>query len=195
MPVEHHDVIIIGAGLSGIGAGYAVQTFCPGKRYAILESRGAIGGTWDLFRYPGVRSDTDMYTLGYAFQPWTAPRAMADGAEILQYVRDTARQHGIDRHIRFHHHVKCASWSSNEARWTLEAERQDNGETVTMTCRWLHMCSGYYDYAEGYLPEFAGRHDYQGAFVHPQFWPEDFDYSGKRVVVIGSGATAVTLVP
>ena len=189
------DVLIVGAGLSGIGAAWYLQQHCPDRSFAILEGRGAIGGTWDLFRYPGVRSDSDMYTLGYAFRPWTEAKAIADGPSILQYVRDTANEAAIDRHIRFHHHVKRASWSSEPPRWTVEAERQDNGETVTLTCRWIHMCSGYYDYAEGHLPEFAGRDAYQGEFFHPQFWPEGLDYTGKRVVVIGSGATAVTLVP
>jgi monooxygenase len=189
------DVLIVGAGLSGIGAAWYLQHLCPDRSFAILEGRGAIGGTWDLFRYPGVRSDSDMFTLGYAFRPWTEAKAIADGPSILQYVRDTAHEAAIDRHIRFHHHVKRASWSSEQARWTVEAERRDSGEPVTLTCRWIHMCSGYYDYAEGHLPEFAGHEAYKGDFVHPQFWPEDLDYSGKRVVVIGSGATAVTLVP
>lgn len=189
------DVLIVGAGLSGIGAAWYLQQHCPDRSFAILEGRGAIGGTWDLFRYPGVRSDSDMYTLGYAFRPWTEAKAIADGPSILQYVRDTANEAAIDRHIRFHHHVKRASWSSEQPGWTVETERQDNGELVTLTCRWIHMCSGYYDYAEGHLPEFAGRDAYKGDFVHPQFWPEGFDYTGKRVVVIGSGATAVTLVP
>ncbi len=189
------DVLVVGAGLSGIGTAWYLQQQCPDRSFAILEGRGAIGGTWDLFRYPGVRSDSDMYTLGYAFRPWTKAKAIADGPSILQYVRDTAQEAKIDRHIRFHHQVKRASWSSEQAVWTVEAERQDNGETVTMTCRWLHMCSGYYDYAKGHLPDFTGRDAYEGEFIHPQFWPETLDYAGKRVVVIGSGATAVTLVP
>ncbi len=189
------DVLIVGAGLSGIGAAWYLQQHCPDRSFAIFEGRAAIGGTWDLFRYPGIRSDSDMYTLGYAFRPWTQAKAIADGPSILQYVRDTAHEAGIDARIRFHHHVRRARWSSEEARWSVEAERLDSGEVVTLTCRWIHMCSGYYDYAEGYLPEFAGRDDFKGRFVHPQFWPEDLDYTGKRVVVIGSGATAVTLVP
>lgn len=189
------DVLIVGAGLSGIGAAWYLQQHCPDRSFAIFEGRGAIGGTWDLFRYPGVRSDSDMYTLGYAFRPWTEAKAIADGPSILRYVRDTAHEGGIASHIRFHYQVRRARWSSEEARWTVEALRQDNGEVVTLSCRWLHMCSGYYNYAEGYLPEFAGRDHFRGAFVQPQFWPEDLDYTSKRVVVIGSGATAVTLVP
>ncbi|WP_257458938.1 flavin-containing monooxygenase [Archangium lipolyticum] len=194
-PTEHFDVLIIGAGLSGIGAAYHLQTNCPGRTYAILEGREAIGGTWDLFRYPGIRSDSDMYTLGYSFRPWTDPKAIADGPSILRYVRETARDHGIDQHIRFRHHVKRAAWSSEEARWTVEAERGPEKERVRISCNFLLMCSGYYNYAEGYRPEFPGEARFQGTIVHPQFWPEDLDYKGKRVVVIGSGATAVTLVP
>jgi monooxygenase len=192
---EHFDVLIVGAGLSGIGAAQYLQARLPGKSYAILEGRTAIGGTWDLFRYPGVRSDSDMYTLGYSFRPWTQAKAIADGPSILNYVRETARESSIDRHIRFSHQVKRASWSSAEARWTVEAERTDARERVRFTCNWLHMCTGYYDYSEGYLPEFAGAEDFGGRIVHPQFWPEDLDYRGRRVVVIGSGATAVTIVP
>ena len=188
-------MLIVGAGLSGIGAAHYLQARLPDKSYVILEGRPAIGGTWDLFRYPGVRSDSDMYTLGYAFRPWTQAKAIADGPSILDYVRETASDAGIDRHIRFDTHVKRASWSSAEARWTVEAERTDTSERVRFTCKWLHMCTGYYDYAEGYLPEFAGAEDFGGRLIHPQFWPEDLDYKGKRVVVIGSGATAVTIVP
>ena len=189
------DVLIVGAGLSGIGAAWYLQQHCPDRSFAIFEGRAAIGGTWDLFRYPGIRSDSDMYTLGYAFRPWTEAKSIADGPSILHYVRDTAREAGIEPHIRFGHQVKRARWSTADAFWTVEAERQDNGETVSLRCRWLHMCSGYYDYAEGYLPDFPGREDFAGEFIHPQFWPEKLDYAGKRVVVIGSGATAVTLVP
>ena len=192
---EHFDVLIVGAGLSGIGAAYYLQERLPEKSYLILEGRAAIGGTWDLFRYPGVRSDSDMYTLGYAFRPWTEAKAIADGPSILNYVRDTAREGGIDRHIRFDHQVKRAVWSSAEARWMVEAELADTRERMRFTCNWLHMCTGYYDYAEGYLPDFAGAEDFQGRIVHPQFWPEELDYRGRRVVVIGSGATAVTIVP
>lgn len=192
---EHYDLVIVGAGLSGIGAAYHVQTACPGKNYVILEGRDAIGGTWDLFRYPGIRSDSDMYTLGYSFRPWTDPKAIADGPSILNYVRETAREHGIDRHIRFRHQVRRAAWSSADARWTIEAERGPGKEPVRFTCGFLLMCGGYYDYTEGYLPEFPGRERFRGTIVHPQFWPENLDYAVKRVVVIGSGATAVTLVP
>jgi cation diffusion facilitator CzcD-associated flavoprotein CzcO len=191
--MEHFDVVIVGAGLSGIGAGYHLQTQCPGKSYAILEGRSAIGGTWDLFRYPGIRSDSDMYTLGYIFKPWTQAKAIADGPAILSYVRETAAENGIDKHIRFGHMVRRASWSSSQALWTVEAEH--DGATVRFTCGFLFMCSGYYDYDAGYSPEFPGIAQFGGKVVHPQHWPQDLDYSGKQVVVIGSGATAVTLVP
>ena len=193
--VEHFDVLLVGAGLSGIGAAWHLQQRCPHRTFLILEGREAIGGTWDLFRYPGIRSDSDMFTLGFAFKPWLEAKAIADGPSILSYVRQTAEENGIDRHIRFRHLVKKASWSSEDARWTVEAERTDTGKPVRFTCGWLHMCSGYYDYAQGYLPDFAGMDRFRGTIAHPQFWPEDLDYRGKRVVVIGSGATAVTLVP
>jgi monooxygenase len=195
---EHFDVLIVGAGLSGIGAGYHLQEKCPGKSYVILEGRDCIGGTWDLFRYPGIRSDSDMYTLGYSFKPWTEPKAIADGPRILNYVRETAVDNEIDKHIRFHHRVKRASWSSTDTRWTVEAEQATgDGSTVIVrfTCNFLFMCSGYYKYEQGYTPEFSGAADFAGQIVHPQKWPESLDYAGKRVVVIGSGATAVTLVP
>ncbi|WP_437537481.1 NAD(P)/FAD-dependent oxidoreductase [Sorangium sp. So ce726] len=195
MSIEHFDVLIVGAGLSGIGAGYHLQTRCPGKRYAILEGRSAIGGTWDLFRYPGVRSDSDMFTLGYSFRPWKEAKAIADGPSIRDYVRDTARELGIDRHIRFNHRVRSASWSSEHARWTVEVDVGPGEELVRYSCSFLYVCSGYYRYESGYTPSFPGRDDFQGQLVHPQQWPEDLDYRGKRVVVIGSGATAVTLVP
>jgi monooxygenase len=195
MSTEHFDVLIVGAGLSGIGAGHHLQANCPGKSYAILEARDAIGGTWDLFRYPGIRSDSDMYTLGYSFRPWEEAEAIADGPSILNYVRATAREGGIDEKIRFHHRVVRAEWSSEEARWTVHAERTDSGESVELTCGFLFMCSGYYRYDEGYTPEFEGTERFGGQIVHPQKWTEDLDYEGKRVVVIGSGATAVTLVP
>jgi len=193
--LEHFDVLIVGAGLSGIGAAYHLQDKCPRRSYALLEGRGAIGGTWDLFRYPGIRSDSDMHTLGYKFKPWTNPKAIADGPSILEYVKETAREHGIDRHIRFGHWVKRASWSSEAARWTVEIERGESRELVRLSCNFLFMCSGYYDYENGYTPEFAGRGDFRGQIVHPQQWTEEIAYAGKRVVVIGSGATAVTLVP
>jgi monooxygenase len=194
-PLEHFDVLIVGAGLSGIGAACHLQASCPGKSYAILEARERSGGTWDLFRYPGIRSDSDMYTLGYAFRPWTDAKSIADGPSILSYVRATAREHGIEAHIRFRHRVVRAQWSSDDARWTVEVRREDSGETVRLSCGFLLMCSGYYRYDEGYSPQFPGSERFQGDIVHPQHWPEDVDYDGKRVVVIGSGATAVTLVP
>jgi monooxygenase len=193
---EHFDVVIVGAGLSGIGAGFHLQQNCPGKSYVILEGRDCIGGTWDLFRYPGIRSDSDMFTLGYSFKPWTDPKAIADGPSILTYVRETAAENGIDKKIRFRHRVKRASWSTQDARWTVEAERgEGTGDMVRLTCNFLFSCSGYYRYSDGYTPEFAGRDDFKGQIIHPQKWPDKLDYAGKRVVVIGSGATAVTLVP
>jgi cation diffusion facilitator CzcD-associated flavoprotein CzcO len=205
MSSDHVDVLIVGAGLSGIGAAHHLQASCPGKSYAILEARGAIGGTWDLFRYPGIRSDSDMFTLGYAFRPWTAAKAIADGPSILEYVRDTARDGDIERHIRFHHRVISAEWSSADARWTVTAERTDAGdaagagagagEHVTLTASFLFGATGYYRYDAGYTPDFPNAGDYEGTLIHPQHWPEDLDYANKRVVVIGSGATAVTLVP
>ena len=192
--IEHLDTIIIGAGLSGIGAAVHLQTDFPGRRFAILESRGAIGGTWDLFRYPGVRSDSDMFTLGYVFKPWTDLKSLADGPAIRNYIVDTAVEHGLDRQIRFGHQVVRADWSSADARWTLEIAHGDERRS-RISCKFLLACSGYYSYAAGHAPEFAGTADYTGRLVHPQFWPADLDYAGKRVVVIGSGATAVTLVP
>src|SRR5580692_5532214 len=196
--VEHFDVLIVGAGLSGIGAAYHLLKKCPSKSFALLEGRDCIGGTWDLFRYPGIRSDSDMFTLGYSFKPWTNPKSIADGPSILNYVRQTATENGIDQKIRFRHRVKRASWSTRDARWTVEAERASGEgavETIRFTCNFLFMCSGYYRYEAGYTPEFAGAADFAGQIIHPQKWPEDLDYAGKRIVVIGSGATAVTLVP
>jgi monooxygenase len=195
MTPEHFDVIVVGAGLSGIGAGYHLQTYCPGRSYAILEARDAIGGTWDLFRYPGIRSDSDMFTLGYSFKPWKEAKAIADGPSILNYVRETAKENGIDRRIRFNHRVVRANWSSSEAKWTIEAERGPSKEIVRFTCNFVQMCSGYYRYDQGYTPDFPGTERFSGRIVHPQKWAEDIDYAGKKVVVIGSGATAVTLVP
>jgi cation diffusion facilitator CzcD-associated flavoprotein CzcO len=195
MAEDHVDVLIVGAGLSGIGAACYLEMELPGKTYAILEARDRIGGTWDLFRYPGIRSDSDMYTLGYRFKPWIEPKAIADGASILSYVEETAREYGVDSQIRFNHRVVRAEWSTEDARWTVSAERADTGETVELTANFLFMCSGYYRYDEGYTPEFAGTERFKGELIHPQFWPHDLEYAGKRVVVIGSGATAVTLVP
>ncbi|WP_406643259.1 flavin-containing monooxygenase [Amycolatopsis sp. WGS_07] len=191
--LAHFDVLIVGAGLSGVGAACRLRQQSPGRTYAVLEARDTIGGTWDLFRYPGVRSDSDMFTLGYPFRPWRKPEAIASGAEILEYIRETAAHHGVTRHIRFGHRVVRAAWSSAEARWTVEAEH--DGETVTFTCSFLFLCSGYYSYENGHVVDFPGRDEFRGEIVHPQFWPEDLDCAGKRVVVIGSGATAVTLVP
>jgi monooxygenase len=195
MSPEHFDVLIVGAGISGIGAGCHLHMESPGKRYAILEGRPDLGGTWDLFRYPGIRSDSDMYTLGYSFAPWTRPKAIADGPSILDYLRETARTYGIEQHIRFNHLVKRAAWSSQDARWTVEAERGPNREPVRLTCNFLFMCSGYYNYNEGYTPQFADTERFAGRIVHPQKWTSDIDYANKRVIVIGSGATAVTIVP
>ncbi|HEY1228942.1 MAG TPA: NAD(P)/FAD-dependent oxidoreductase, partial [Ramlibacter sp.] len=188
------DVVIVGAGLSGIGAAAHLQRDFPGRRYAILEARDAIGGTWDLFRYPGIRSDSDMYTLGYDFKPWRDGKAIADGPSIRAYVRETATERGIDRHIRFGHRLVRADWSSARSRWLLQVTRADGG-AVQLACKFLWMCSGYYSYAQGHRPRFPGEEAFGGRIVHPQFWPEDLDYRGKQVVVIGSGATAVTLVP
>jgi len=195
---EHFDVIIVGAGLSGIGAGRHLQHKCPSKTFIILEGRERSGGTWDLFRYPGIRSDSDMFTMGYSFKPWNEPQAIADGPHILNYIRETAAENGIDKKIRFRHRVRRASWSTRDARWTLDVERtscEGASEIVHFTCNFLFMCAGYYRYEEGYTPEFLGRENFKGEIVHPQKWPEQLDYAGKRVVVIGSGATAVTLVP
>ncbi len=192
---DHVDVLIVGAGLSGVGAACHLRRDCPDKTYAVLEARDAIGGTWDLFRYPGIRSDSDMFTLGYSFKPWTDPKAIADGPSIREYVRETAREYGVTEHIRFQHRVVRADWDSRTARWTVHAHRGDTGEDVTLTCSFLHTCSGYYRYDEGHTPDFPGVERFTGRVVHPQHWPEDLDHTGARVVVIGSGATAVTLVP
>jgi monooxygenase len=193
--VEHLDVLIVGAGLSGIGAAHHVQDSCRWATYAIFDARDAIGGTWDLFRYPGIRSDSDMFTFSYPFRPWTGDRSIGDGPAIRQYIEDTAIEDGTDRHIRFHHRVLRADWSTDDARWTVTAERTDTGETFELTCSWLFSCTGYYRYDHGHQPDFPGSEDFAGTIVHPQEWPEDLDYDGKRIVVIGSGATAVTLVP
>jgi cation diffusion facilitator CzcD-associated flavoprotein CzcO len=191
----HFDVLIVGAGISGIDAAYRLGERCPDRTYTILEARDAIGGTWDLFRYPGIRSDSDMFTLGYPFRPWRDPKGIADGPSILAYVRETAAEYGIDRKIRFGMAVRRASFSSADARWTVEAVDTRSGELRRFSCEFLYVCAGYYDYEEGYTPEFAGTDRFRGRIVHPQKWSPDVDYAGKRVVVIGSGATAVTLVP
>jgi cation diffusion facilitator CzcD-associated flavoprotein CzcO len=190
---EHVNVLIVGAGLSGIGAAVHLQQNCPGKSYAILESREAIGGTWDLFRYPGIRSDSDMFTLGYSFKPWLGENSITDGESILDYINETAREYGVGEKVRFGHKVLAAEWSSADARWTVRAER--DGEPVEFTCDWLYGCTGYYRYDEGFSPNFEGTERFEGEIIHPQHWPEDLDYAGKRVLVIGSGATAMTLVP
>ena len=192
---EHFDVLVIGAGLSGIGAAWHLQTMCPDRSYAILEARDAIGGTWDLFRYPGIRSDSDMYTLGYHFRPWRDAKAIADGPSIKAYVEDTAREYGIDRKIRFHHRMTRAEWSSGEARWTVTVETAPAREEVQLSCNFLYCCTGYYDYERGYAPQWPGMGSFRGPIIHPQHWPDDLDFAGKRVVIVGSGATAVTLVP
>jgi cation diffusion facilitator CzcD-associated flavoprotein CzcO len=191
--VEHLDVLVVGAGLSGIGAGYRLQTECPDKSYAILEARDSIGGTWDLFKYPGIRSDSDMFTLSFPFRPWKAKNSIAEGSEILQYIKDTASEFGIDRKIRFGTRVVAADWDSTGNFWTVTVQRA--GERSTLTCSFLYSCTGYYDYSQGHEPVWDGMEDFAGRIVRPQFWDEDLDYRGKKVVIIGSGATAITLVP
>jgi cation diffusion facilitator CzcD-associated flavoprotein CzcO len=191
MASSYVDVLIVGAGISGIDAAYHLQTSCPNKSYAIFEARDTLGGTWDLFRYPGIRSDSDMYTLGFPSRPWTNRNAIADGESILAYIRETAEAYGIDRHIHYRHRVERASWANG--RWTIGGTA--DGKPLSVTCRFLFLCAGYYDYDEGYTPVFAGRERFRGRIIHPQHWPVDLDYAGKRVIVIGSGATAVTLVP
>ncbi|BCY08516.1 flavin-binding monooxygenase [Actinoplanes sp. L3-i22] len=193
--MEHMDVLIVGAGISGIGAARYLKTELPAKTFAILEARAASGGTWDLFRYPGIRSDSDLHTFGYEFKPWRDEQSIADAPRILEYLRETVTENDLDRHIRFHHRVLAASWSSGDARWTVEVQRADTGERITLTCGWIFCASGYYRYDEGFTPEFPGRELFGGTIVHPQHWPDDLDHRGKRVVVIGSGATAVTIVP
>ena len=196
--MEHFDVLIMGAGLSGIDAAHHLQELCPKKSYVILEQRERIGGTWDLFRYPGVRSDSDMFTMGYSFRPWTGAKAISPGNEIREYISTVARDEGIDRHIRFRHQIRRASWSSGEAMWTVEAEHTSpdgTSEVVTLTCNFLFSCAGYYRYSQGYTPNFPGLENFKGPVIHPQAWPDNLDYAGKRIVIIGSGATAVTLLP
>ena len=192
---ESIDVLIIGAGLSGIGGACHLRRNSPDRSFMILESREASGGTWDLFRYPGIRSDSDMYTFGYGFKPWSDKSSIADGHKILSYIREAAAEYDVEQHIRYQHKVVSASWSSTQSRWSVTAERGDTGEQVTISCQFIFSCSGYYDYDQGYTPEFAGIDNFKGQVIHAQHWPEQLDYQGKRVVVIGSGATAVTLVP
>jgi cation diffusion facilitator CzcD-associated flavoprotein CzcO len=193
--IEHFDVVVVGAGISGIGAAYFLQRDSPHRSFVVLEARDDIGGTWDLFRYPGVRSDSDMHTLGYSFKPWTHEKAIADAPAIMEYLRETVAEHDIARHVRFGTRVASAEWSSSTSMWTLRGIRVSTGEEITLTCNFLFMCSGYYSYRHGHQPDFPGHETFEGRIVHPQQWPEDLDYTGKRVVVIGSGATAVTLVP
>ena len=195
MTSEHVDVVVVGAGLSGIGAGYHLQTMSPDRSYVILEGRDSLGGTWDLFKYPGVRSDSDMHTLGFSFKPWTEAKSIADGPSILQYLKQTVAQFGIDKNIRYGQLVTKAEWSTDDAQWTVTSTNKATGASNTISCSFLFMCSGYYSYKKGHTPEFAGRERFKGTVVHPQDWPTDLDYAGKRVVVIGSGATAVTIVP
>jgi cation diffusion facilitator CzcD-associated flavoprotein CzcO len=191
--MEHFDVLIVGAGISGVGAAHHLQRHCPGKTYAVLEARGAMGGTWDLFRYPGIRSDSDMFTLGYGFHPWRDPKVIADGPSIKSYVEATARKYGIDKHIRFNTRVEAMAFDTVSARWTVTAKTREGEKKLS--CNFMWMCSGYYRYSAGHTPEFPGAHQFRGEVVHPQLWPENYDYAGKEVVVIGSGATAVTLIP
>ena len=190
---EHLDVVIVGAGISGISAAWHLQDRCPGKTYAILERRENLGGTWDLFKYPGIRSDSDMFTLGFRFKPWTSEKAIADGPSIMAYLEETVAEYGIDKHIRFRSHVVSADWSDDDNRWTVRIDR--DGEESEITAQFLFAASGYYNDDEGYTPDFVGRDDFEGTLIHPQRWPEDLDYQGKKIVVIGSGATAVTLIP
>ena len=190
MEMTHYDAIIIGAGISGISAAYHLQTYNPGKTYAVLERRDALGGTWDLFNYPGIRSDSDMYTFGFSFRPWEDQSAIAEKSKILDYLNATVAEFGIDKHIHYGHHIKKASWDTDQARWTLSTE-----DGSQFSCQFLYMCAGYYSYDEAYAPEFPGAQDFKGDIVHPQFWPENFDYTDQKMVVVGSGATAITLVP
>ena len=195
MTSEHVDVVVVGAGLSGIGAAYHLQTMSPDRSYVILEGRDGLGGTWDLFKYPGIRSDSDMHTLGFSFKPWTEAKSIADGPSILQYLKQTVAQFGIEKNIRYGQLVTQAQWSSDDAQWTVTSTNKATGASSIVTCSFLFMCSGYYSYKKGHTPEFTGRERFKGTIVHPQSWPTDLDYAGKRVVVIGSGATAVTIVP
>jgi monooxygenase len=190
---EHLDVVIVGAGISGVSAAWHLQDRCPTKSYTILERRDDLGGTWDLFKYPGIRSDSDMFTLGFRFKPWRSAKSIADGADIKAYIKEAAVENRIDRHIRYRHRVVAADWSDPDNRWTLTVET--DGQRYDITCSFLFACTGYYNYDEGYSPTFPGSEDFDGTIVHPQHWPDDLDYAGKKIVVIGSGATAITLIP
>lgn len=192
---KHFDVIIMGAGLSGIGAACHLKENCPDKSFTILEARDSLGGTWDLFKYPGIRSDSDMFTLGYKFKPWLEPKAIADGPAILSYIKETAEEYQIEKHITYQTKIQSVSWSTENAKWTLECINTKSNETEIYTCQYLQSCMGYYNYDHGYTPKFEGLENFEGKFIHPQKWPEDLDYNNKKVVVIGSGATAVTIVP
>ncbi len=191
----HLEVLIVGAGLSGIDAAVHISQAFPAKNYAVLEQRGELGGTWSLFKYPGIRSDSDMYTLGFGFRPWDGKHAIADGADILRYLQETAQEYGVDERIRYHRRATTFEWSSDDQYWTVTVENTETGTTETLTCDFLFSTSGYYNYEAGYTPDWPGFSDFQGTVIHPQHWPEDLDHTGKRVVVIGSGATAVTLIP
>ena len=192
---ESVDVLIIGAGLAGIGGACQLRRQCPDRTFTVLESRAVSGGTWDLFRYPGIRSDSDMYTYSYSFKPWRDKSTIADGHKILSYIREAAADYDVEQHIRYQHKVVAANWSDVDKRWHVTARRGDTAERVTISCKFVFNCTGYYDYEQGYTPAFAGMDDFNGQVLHAQHWPEDLDYHDKRVIVVGSGATAVTLVP
>jgi cation diffusion facilitator CzcD-associated flavoprotein CzcO len=195
MSCEHRDIIIVGAGLTGIGAACHLSDKCPDRSYLVLESRQSSGGTWDLFRYPGIRSDSDMHTLGYSFKPWQSAKAIADGPSILRYVRETAAENAIDQHIRYGHCLLSASWCSQQSLWTLDIRQADSDNVVQMSCNFLYMCAGYYSYDKPHDPKFPGIDQFNGQVIHPQFWPDDLHYQDKQVVIVGSGATAMTLLP
>ena len=195
MPIKHFDAIIIGAGISGISAAYHLQKHCTGKTYKILERRDQLGGTWDLFNYPGIRSDSDMYTFGFSFRPWNDDAAIAEKSKIIDYLQDTVEEYGIDKHIQYGQHIQQAAWSSEQAQWLISSNNSKGEPLGQYTCQHIFMCVGYYNYDHGYSPEFKGSADFQGQIIHPQHWPENADYKDKNVVVIGSGATAITLIP
>ena len=193
--MTNYDVVIVGAGISGIGAAYNIQKSCPEKSFAIFEGRKNIGGTWDLFKYPGIRSDSDMHTMGFRFKPWTDAKTIADGPSILEYLNEAADENNLREKIQFETKVKTAQWDSSSATWRLGIEKGEQGQLEDVTCKILYLCGGYYNYDQGYLPEFKGYDEFEGQLIHPQQWPEDLNYENKKVIVIGSGATAVTIVP